>query len=139
VCLFLRILIPIDLTDKNRSALTLARELAEHSGSTIRLLHVIERIEHISAASLRSFYRRLERVAESKMRSLAKEFFDESPLLQVLYGRTTETIVKFAVKHRVDLIVLSSHRVDTRHPERGWATTSHKVAILAQCPVLLVK
>jgi len=43
------------------------------------------------------------------------------------------------VANRVDLIVLTSHKIDLAHPAEGWGTTSYKVGILCQCPVLLVK
>jgi hypothetical protein len=39
----------------------------------------------------------------------------------------------------VELIVLSSHRVDLQNPGAGWGTMSYKVGILSQCPVLIVK
>jgi hypothetical protein len=38
-----------------------------------------------------------------------------------------------------DLILLRSHPVGTDAPNRGWATLSYRVAVLAPCPVLLVK
>ena len=53
-------------------------------------------------------------------------------------GRVRE-IVSFTRENGVDLIVLSSHRIDKIHPAEGWATISYKVAILAPCPVLMVK
>ena len=38
-----------------------------------------------------------------------------------------------------DLIVMRSHQVDPAEPTQGWGTISHKIAILAQCPVMLMK
>ena len=35
--------------------------------------------------------------------------------------------------------ILGSHRVDAEGGARSLSTVSHEVAILAQCPVLLVK
>ena len=57
---------------------------------------------------------------------------------QAVPGAARE-IVKQAVANRVDLIVLTSHKIDLAHPAEGWGTTSYKVGILCQCPVLLVK
>ena len=48
-------------------------------------------------------------------------------------------IVKYASRNEVDLIVLSSHRIEKIHPAEGWATISYRVAILAHCPVMMVK
>jgi nucleotide-binding universal stress UspA family protein len=59
--------------------------------------------------------------------------------VEVLIGSPAREIVRFATAKRVDLIVLGSHRIDLARPAAGWGTTSYKVGILCQCPVLLVK
>ena len=50
-----------------------------------------------------------------------------------------EAIVAYAEERGMDLIVLSSHKVDRDHPALGWGTISYRIAIVARCPVLLVK
>ena len=57
--MFDRILLPVDLTGKNESALTSARELLGESGSLI-LLHVIETIADAPFEDMQDFYQRLE-------------------------------------------------------------------------------
>ncbi len=55
------------------------------------------------------------------------------------YGKRAEAIVRYAENRDMDLIVLSSHKVDRDHPALGWGTISYRIAIVARCPVLLVK
>ena len=57
----------------------------------------------------------------------------------IRYGKRAETIVRYAEERGMDLIVLSSHKVDRDHPALGWGTISYRIAIVARCPVLLVK
>jgi hypothetical protein len=43
------------------------------------------------------------------------------------------------VNHRVDLIAMSSHRFELAGERTSLATISYEVAVLASCPVLLLK
>ena len=54
-------------------------------------------------------------------------------------GKRAEAVVLYAEEKGMDLIVLSSHKVDRDHPALGWGTISYRIAIVARCPVLLVK
>ncbi|MFP4445860.1 MAG: universal stress protein [Desulfosudaceae bacterium] len=58
---------------------------------------------------------------------------------KIIYGNRAAQILQFAGEHKIDLIVMSSHKVDPDDPARGWGTISHKVSILSQCPTMLVK
>ncbi|MFL6290864.1 MAG: universal stress protein, partial [Thermoanaerobaculia bacterium] len=58
---------------------------------------------------------------------------------EVIYGKRAEAIVRHAEEREVDLIVLSSHKVDRDHPALGVGAISYRIAIVARCPVLLVK
>ena len=40
---------------------------------------------------------------------------------------------------KADLVVMGSHKVNPARRNRGWGTTSYKVGIFCQCPILLVK
>jgi nucleotide-binding universal stress UspA family protein len=136
--MFQRILVPVDFTRKNRRALRLAVDMAR-SGGTITLLHVIERIELVPDAELGGFYRRLEGLARRRMAAmtdaLARKGCDVRR--RILRGHRVEEIVKSAAD--MDLVLLASHRLGPRRLSRGWDTLSYRVAILAPCPVLLVK
>lgn len=138
--LFEKILVPVDLTEKNRRAVEVAGELAAASGGQVTLLHVIEMLD-LPFEEVEDFYRQLEERAGEAMASLgaALESHGVSHAGHVRYGVRAEEIVEFARDEGFDLILLSSHRADPEQPAKNWASLSHKVAILAQTPVLLVK
>jgi nucleotide-binding universal stress UspA family protein len=139
--MFKRILVPVDLTDKNASALLYASKIAGQYRAKVTLVHVIETVKNIPLKEMKDFYKRLERNAKQKMKALGDRLDQEeiSVEQEIIYGNRTEEIVKYAQENRIDLVILSSHKVDLAHPAEGWGTISYKVAILAPCPVLLVK
>lgn len=137
---FNRILIPADLTEKNRRAADVALEFAR-TGADVVILHVIETIEHLPVHEMQPFYDRLNARALEGLEELADSFRRESigVEVRVIFGHRVDEIIKFAVDGGFDLIVMSSHRVDADRPSAGFATISYKVGILAPCSVLLVK
>ena len=139
--MFKRILVPLDFTDKNLRALEVAREIALQNRASVALLHVIETVEHLPFDELKSFYAKLEATARSRMDMPACMLLEKGLVAdpEVVYGKRAEEIVKYAAANEVDLIVMSSHKIGPDQPGHGWATISYKVAVLAQCPVLLVK
>lgn len=138
--MFRKLLVPVDLTEKNLRAVQVARDLALETGGGVTLLHVIETLD-LPFDELAEFYERLEAKAARAMRELSAPLEEAShPHAQhVVYGKRAEEIVAFAEEHGFELLVMSSHRVDLEDPGAGWTTLSYKVAILAQCPVLLIK
>ena len=138
-----KILLPVDLTEKNRPALDAARELLKKSGSEgeVVLLHVIAAIADTSFEEMSDFYQPIEDDARQRLGSLAEELSTEGiPVsVEVLYGDRARSIVEYAAEAEVGLIVLSSRTLDERDPAANWATVSLKVAFLADCPVMLVK
>lgn len=139
--MFQKILVPVDFTAKNRQALKIAQDLAKHHQGQIILLHVIERIEHLNQSELRVFYRSLQKKAATRLKSLEKEIRKRGLKVNVRteLGNRTEKIIRYAAEKKVDLILLNSHKVSLKKKGSDWGTISYKVAILAPCPVLLVK
>jgi nucleotide-binding universal stress UspA family protein len=143
--MFRKILVPVDFTEKNEAALQAALQIAagrnDDDEAQIHLLHVIETIEHVEYDEMKDFYRELENRSVAKLTRLeervreagVKAFYD------LQYGKRAEAIVRYAEDREMDLIVLSSHKVDRDHPALGWGTISYRAAIVARCPVLLVK
>lgn len=138
--MFERILVPVDLTEKNRRAVEVARDLAELTRGSVTLLHVIEPLD-LPFEELEDFYERLEDRAADAMYGLA------SPLREaglgaerhVIYGDRAGEIVRYARENGFGLLLMSSRRFGPEGETENWATVSHKVAIMAQTPVLLVK
>ncbi len=138
--MFKKILVPVDLTEKNRRSIDVARKLAVEDGAEVVLLHVIEELL-LPLEEIEDFYDELQAKAATAMEAMAESIHDAGvPVREVvIYGPRAERVVEFATEDDTDLIVLNSHRVDPESPGLGWATLSYKVAILSQCPVLLVK
>ncbi len=126
--MFKRIMVPVDLTDKNANALTIAAKIALQNRARVTLVHVIETVKNVPLKEMKDFYKRLEKNAKQKMNALAGRLHqDEIPVEQeIIYGNRTQEIVKFAEENRIDLIVLSSHKVDFRRPGEGWGTIDQK-------------
>lgn len=139
--MFRHILIPVDLSERNKRALDFSINLAILSHSQITLLHVIELIGSTTFEELADFYATLQQQAEAKMRALALPHQDTTVPLRyhITYGDRTREILRFAEEEGVDLIVLNSRQIDPAMPTQGWGTISHKIGILAQCPVMLMK
>jgi nucleotide-binding universal stress UspA family protein len=139
--MYRRILVPVDFTAKNSRALATAREMAADTNGEVTLVHVVATLEDEIDADLANFYRKLEERAEERM-AVALEELGEGSFERrsaVVLGHRARAIIEYAEREEVDVIVLSSHRVDPDRPGADWLTISYKVAILARCPVLLVK
>jgi nucleotide-binding universal stress UspA family protein len=139
--MFKRILVPVDLSEKSSEAVDVASRLAATNQGHIVLLHVIETIEHLDFDDLRVFYTKLEDRATAGLDRLTNQvsLAGVPAQAETVYGKRAKSIVEFAANHRVDLIVLNSHRVEPDQTGYGFATISYQVAVLAPCPVLLLK
>src|SRR5262245_4178160 len=139
--MFKRILVPLDLSARNRRTIDTARELARLHGARVTLLHVVHQIPDLAATELGSFYRRLERVSAQRLRRIAALFTARGLQVgvAVCIGEPAREIVKSAMTRRIDLIIMGSHKVAPGPPSAGWGTTSYKVGIFCRCPILLVK
>ena len=139
--MFSRLLVPLDFTAENEPAIVIALETARRDGAEVTLLHVIEIVEHMDFEEMSDFYRKLEARAAAKLQVLTDRFTAAGvrARYEIVFGRRVGSILEQAVSEKTDLIVLSSHLVDREHPALGLGTISYQVAIIARCPVLLVK
>lgn len=136
--MFKNILIPVDFSARNQETLAVATALARLSSAQITLLHVIELIAETNRhGELDGFYDDLEAQAKAKFESLRE--IAPSATNEICFGDRVDEILSYAETHAVDLIVMSSRRVDPQNPSGGLGTISQKIGILAQCAVLLVK
>jgi nucleotide-binding universal stress UspA family protein len=139
--MFQHILAPIDLGRGSERALRTALGMARQWDARVTLLHVVQRIEHVPAGEVRSFYRKLALIAQRRLDRAARRFSRHGLDVRtvVCVGGPPEEIIRYVEGNAVDLIVLGSHPVDLDRRGHGWGTTSYKVGILCRCPVLLVK
>lgn len=139
--MFRRILVPIDMKKRSTDAVDLAYDFAAQWNAEVILLHVIEVIEHVQFEEMKSFYDRLENSARKGLKEYSERFAANNLKVDqaVVYGHRAQAIVDFSISNQTDLIVMASHRIDPDRPGHDWSTISYAVAILAPCPVLLVK
>jgi nucleotide-binding universal stress UspA family protein len=137
--MFDHVLVPVDLTDRNRRALETAARLAGDDGE-VTLLHVIETLD-LPFDELEDFYQRLHDRAQAEMDRMAEPLSVSGVevIQRVSYGHRLKEILAYAHENATDLIVMSSRRLEAAEGPASLATLSHQVAILSQIPVLLVK
>ncbi|HVS01340.1 MAG TPA: universal stress protein, partial [Thermoanaerobaculia bacterium] len=76
--MFDSILVPVDLTEKNRHAMDAAATLARgRDAAKLTLLHVIASIEHVPYEELADFYATLEQRAGEALEGWRQELADQ--------------------------------------------------------------
>jgi nucleotide-binding universal stress UspA family protein len=139
--MFKHILVPIDSSNQNARTLKTALDLAISNRARVTLLHVVHHAAKIPFKELRAFYQRLVTNSKRRLGRAAAPFVAKGLAVrsEVLIGEPAHEIVRVAAARKVDLVVMGSHTVDPARHTRGWGTTSYKVGIFRQCPILLVK
>lgn len=139
--MFKNILVPVDLTKKNKQALDIAVKIALHDKSKVYLLHVVETIAYTSFSEFKDFYGNLEERAKKYIDKLIAPYKKSKLPIEgkISFGNRVVEILSFSGNNKIDLIVMNSHKVKPKEPTQDWGTISHKVGILSQCPVMLVK
>jgi nucleotide-binding universal stress UspA family protein len=148
---FQRILCPIDFSDSSLSALEWAWSLAEESGATVSLLHVIEwpwheppappfeKLPVHEARQLVEFRKELEASSRLQLQSLVPENLRERCPLEPLvrHGRAYREVLAAAEGH-ADLIVMGVHGRNVVDLAL-FGSTTNQVVRGASCPVLTVR
>ena len=138
---FQHILVPVDFTEKNLTALDVAFELAVANHARVTLLHIVETMDVDTDAELDQFYATLQARADSELERMAQRFVAAKIAVdrKIRFGKRLREIVGDSTDRKADLIVMSSHKPDLQNPTQTWATLSYQVSVLCPCPVLLVK
>lgn len=152
-----KILLPHDGTEMSDRAVDKAKEFAKAFDAELLILHVIEHVPIPSSYILgnervwidrtrRSISRILEEawmkmVQEKLINGLTKENIKATP--RVLVGNTinsiSDHILKFAKDNQVDLIIMSSERLEKRISKvNAIGSVSRGVSERASCPVVLI-
>ncbi|MBW2272075.1 MAG: universal stress protein [Deltaproteobacteria bacterium] len=139
--MFRKILVPVSLNERASEIAEAAAELAQQHSASLTLLHVIEEIEDLDGDETESFYEGLRERAEASLDSWAAKLAERGLEVEreVLIGKRGPAIVRRAESLGCDLVVVGSHKVDPDDPTRSLGTTSHQVALMAGCHVLLVR
>lgn len=141
--MFRKILVPVELSDKDERAVEAARALAATNGAAgteVVLLHVIETLD-LPFEELEDFYGKLEARAVEVMDSLAASLdsSDVDVVHRIAFGSRVPEIMAHADEIGVDLVILVARRVDPADPGAAWSGIAYQAAILAAVPVLLLK
>jgi nucleotide-binding universal stress UspA family protein len=140
---FRKILVPVELSDKDERAVEAARALAEANGAAgteVVLLHVIETLD-LPFEELEDFYGKLEARAAEVMDGLAASLAssDVDVVHRIAFGSRVPEIMAHADEMGVDLVILVARRVDPADPGTAWSGIAYQAAILAGVSVLLLK
>ena len=139
--MFRNILIPLDLSGKAQMVVDAALAVAQPEPPRITLLHVIEMIRDVESEEIEDFYRILRERAEECLARWAEQLEQAGVEVhqEIVVGKRAVEIARLAEELGCDLIILRSHRIDSKSPMGGIGTISHQVAVLAGCSVMLMK
>lgn len=140
------ILVPTDFSETSRVALRYALALADRFGACVHLLHAVQNpldqpwAAEIYAASVTEFEQSARRESDTALATM----LDESERQKYCACLVTEigppflTIIKYAKREHIDLIVMGTHgRGAIAHLLIG--SVAENVVRKAPCPVLTVR
>jgi nucleotide-binding universal stress UspA family protein len=131
------ILVGTDFDSGSEKALQKACQFARSFNSRIHLLHVLEPVDEPDSEDpeTEEFYAKLEHASLEKLTHAISQIDSLELTSEVRVGRRHPTILAVAEEMKADLIVLGSHPIA---PDDQRIGTSHRVAVTANRPVLLV-
>lgn len=137
-----RILVPLDFSDLSEQALLHAKELALTYGARLDLLHVVEEITLPNAYGMEPVNILVPEVVENSERYLAdmakRVLGHEHVVAHVVPGYAVSTILDFAGRNAIDLMVIATHgRTGLERLMMG--SVAERVVRRAPCPVFTVK
>ena len=144
-----KILVPTDGSDHAKKAIDYACDLGLKYGATVYLLHIVHKSgtpkrllevieEHKKVESVDLLLREIgERILKAAEREVEKKGLKDFHSF-VIEGDPAETILRFAEKENVDMIVMGSRGLGT---VQGFllGSVSHKVCNLAGCACMTVR
>jgi nucleotide-binding universal stress UspA family protein len=137
------ILVPVDFSDSSSHALRHATNLAQQSGGSLIMVHVVPAdygLLGIGREEWADLDRSLQRQAANRLRDFADANVpgNVETTLEVRIGQPAEEIVAAANESKCDLVVLSTHgRSGLDRLLIG--SVADRVARLSPCPVFLMR
>lgn len=148
-----KILVPYDGSSFSKNALSEALEMAKAFHSKIYVLSVIEVASDIPVGVLTEVVnKRLNKLKREI--SLPKKFSTPTKLqhqinecekhgvevqTEILMGRASDSILKFAAKTKTDLIVIGSQGLRGMKKLAALGSVSRRVSEEAKCPVMIIR
>jgi nucleotide-binding universal stress UspA family protein len=139
--LFERILVATDGSEKNQPAVRKGLEIARECGSTFHAIYVIDETPLASAqaeVSMADVYARLKDEGEIAVEQVKRIADGVEVETRILSGRPAQVITEFALKNRVDLIVVGSQGKSGLE-RLLLGSIAESIIRMADCMVLVVK
>ena len=140
-----RVLVPTDFSDSARHAFTYGLSFAKEYGAELVLLHVVENVTVGYASDLfpvpmAEVFQEISGYARAELAKLGQEARDRgvSASEQVIQGKPSNEIIRFASENQVDMIVLGTHGKGMLD-QALFGSTTERVVRRAPCPVLTVR
>lgn len=141
------ILAPTDFSHHAEAAVKSAFELAEQFDATVHLVHTLaEPVSAIApepmivAAPPPEFYEESEKTCKEALQKVASQFGKPDTKVQTaaLWGSPVDTVLEYAQREPIDLIVISTHgRTGLSHVLLG--SVAESIVRNAPCPVLTLR
>ncbi|MGA2934893.1 MAG: universal stress protein [Methanomicrobiales archaeon] len=139
--LFEKILIATDGSEKNQPAVRKGLEIARECGSTLYAIYVIDETPFTSAqaeVSTADVYTRLKDEGERAIEQVKGIADGVKVETRILSGRPAHVITEFALKNKVDLIVVGSQGKSGLE-RLLLGSIAESIIRMADCMVLVVK
>jgi len=148
-----KLLVPYDGSKYSKEALNEASEIAKKFGSTLYLLMVVDvsavkppgmllgimmekRLKKWLTQLSESVKSKADRMLESEMQSCKK--MNIETYYEIQTGSAVDSILKFANRHDIDLIVTGSRGLSSIGKIMALGSVSRKISEEANCPVMIV-
>lgn len=134
-----RILVPVDFSESGQPALDYAKALAEQTGASVQIVHVIESLFRAPELEYPQIAAELREQATRRIGAIQVKFFERIRSdFEVREGLPFLEINEAAKGCKADLIVMATHGYT------GWkhlvlGSTAERVIRHAKCPVLIVR
>ena len=148
-----KILVPYDGSSFSKNALTEALEIAKVFNSKIYVLSVLEIASDVPSGLLSEVVnKRLNKLKREI--GLPKKFATPTKLqhqinecakhgidiqIEVLMGKATDSILKFANKTKTDLIIIGSQGLHGMKKITAIGSVSRRISEEAKCPVMIIR
>ena len=134
------ILCPTDFSDAARASILEALQLAEKTGATLTLLHVIRgtALDEENDPEMQAFHEELEEKARQQMEMLVPEEHREGIQCSIVRGNPVEEILRAVQQSAPDLLVIGSHGL-TGVGGGPFGSTGQALVVLSPIPVLVIK
>jgi nucleotide-binding universal stress UspA family protein len=140
-----KVLVPTDFSESARHALTYGISFAREYEAELTLLHVVENLTVGYASDLfpvpmAEVFQEISGYAKAELAKLAAEAREKQVAVveQVIQGKPSAEIIRFARETEVDMIVLGTHGKGMLD-QALFGSTTERVVRRAPCPVLTVR